>query len=150
MKTKNIIKIQSNKFNPRQKVRILNLHNCITSAIDIYKRCKIPSFRISHGGGVANAYNYPATTQCCLVLVMPVHKHARYVYVWTGNANAHCITFRKAAESCLYDAAKIYDSRTSQDTKDRYRKKIIQEATNEHNNDEYFQDYKLDENTNRG
>lgn len=48
---------------PRLRVRRLNEHSLIQSAVQKAQALGKPSIQISHGGAVNNSYNYPADTE---------------------------------------------------------------------------------------
>ena len=62
---------------------------------------------VEHGGGVANAYKYPAETECVLAVSDPFG----IVVYWTARTRANMVTYRGAALACLAVAADLFDER---------------------------------------
>lgn len=62
---------------------------------------------VDHGGGVANAYGYPAETECVLAVSDPFG----IVVVWTNRVRANKVTYRGAAEACVSGAGDVFDLR---------------------------------------
>jgi len=66
---------------------------------------------VRHGGTVANAYGYPAETECALAVASP----AGLVIVWLARASANATTERGAAEACLLGAGDLWDGRVKRE-----------------------------------
>lgn len=62
---------------------------------------------VRHGGDVANAYKYPAETECVLAISDPFGN----VALWTGRKRANGVTCRGAAEACLEGTGPLFDER---------------------------------------
>lgn len=69
---------------------------------------------VIHGGRVANAYKYPADTECALAVSNP----AGIVVVWLTRTHARGVTLRGAAKACLRGAGDLWDGRVNQERKD--------------------------------
>ena len=62
---------------------------------------------VTHGGDVANAYKYPANTECVFAISDPLG----IVVYWTGRVPANKVTSKGAAEACLIGAEDLFDKR---------------------------------------
>ena len=75
-------------------------------------------FHVEHGGAVANAYKYPATTSTLLAVASP----EGMVVVWYGTLiNANKASLCGAANACVAGAGDLFDGRTGKARKERAR-----------------------------
>lgn len=78
---------------------------------------------VIHGGGVANAYGYPAETECVLALSDPFGN----VIVWCARAPANSVTERGAAEACVAGSGALFDGRVRSCLRKQEALQILQE-----------------------
>ena len=83
---------------------------------------------VTHGGDVANAYRYPAETECVLAISDPFGN----VVVWTGRAPANKVTLRGAAEACLGGSGDLFDLRIKSEDRRTEALKILKDLHNKH------------------
>lgn len=75
---------------------------------------------IQHGGGVANAYKYPADTEAALAVASPTG----CVVVWMNRLPANKVTLGGAASKCLPGSRALFDDRYGETAKEAARKRI--------------------------
>lgn len=95
------------------------------------RRCepRIPAGRsagavaVTHGGGVADKYGYPAETEACLSCRM-----GDCVVVWRARLPAKHVTYRGAAEACLSGSGDRWDNRVTNPARELRATRRIQDA----------------------
>ena len=94
--------------NPRQRTRLVALEHMAKIASHRATKSGAPVTDCEHGGTVANAYNYPASTEAVVVVAFP----SGQVAVWTATIPANKATLSGAAVACLGDWVRpVWDNR---------------------------------------
>ena len=75
--------------------------------------------RVTNGGGVANAYKYPADTEAALAVCDSVGR----VIVWMGRLPASKVTRRGSAKACLSSSCDLFDDRLAGDSDTSMRRR---------------------------
>ena len=109
------------KTNSRRRVRTVDQSAQIDRAIKTAAE-KGVAVKCTHGGGVANAYKYPATTQACGTVAIR-HNGVDYVYSEATQIEANKVTLGGASAATL--RTRLYDNRYNEKSQEEMKSKLL-------------------------
>lgn len=116
-----MIKIVDGNKRSRARVRTVSQSDSVARAVQLAQDSGV-GINVRHGGTVANAYKYPASTQCVGTVAM-LHNGVEYVYSVATVIAANKATLAGAERATL--GSRIFDGRINSTTKASEKSQLL-------------------------